>query len=86
MDTTCLRCSYNIVISLQIKIQPLNGYPGCKQADETVVMRSLFWYYSLNHTADNLLNICEGGNTTTLQEYDAFDKAGDSIRDVQWLL
>ena len=68
------------------QFQSLSGYPGCKQADETVVMRSLFWYYSLNRTADNLLNICEGGTTTTLQEYDAFDKAGDSIRDVQWLL
>ena len=84
-----LRCSYNIVISLQKKdrlFQPLSGYPGCKQADATVFMRSLFWYYSLNHTTDNLLNICEGGTTTTLQEYDAFDEAGDSFTDVKWLL
>ena len=32
---------------MQKMIEPQSGYPGCSQAEETVVMRSLLWYKRL---------------------------------------
>ena len=62
-------------------LQPLSGYPGCRQAEGTVVRRSLFWYQRLIAQATSAQIIpynwlpsehLWGVTTTTLQTYLAF--------------